>query len=208
MLLREGMVRLLAESGFDVVADAGDARDFLRKALAHHPDVAVVDVQMPPGHGDDGLRAAIELRHRLPKVGILVLSNHYDEHYVRELIADSPEGVGYLLKERVGELQTFTDSVRRVAAGGNALDALVVGRMLGLHRSSAPMDRLTPRELDVLAGMAEGRSNQGIAEALVISQASVEKHVTSIFQKLELNPTATRHRRVQAVLTYLQGADG
>lgn len=208
VLLREGIVRLLNEAGFDVVADAGDARDFLRKALAHKPDVVVVDVQMPPGNGDDGLRAAIELRSRQPEVGVLILSNHYDEDYVRELIEDRPDGVGYLLKERVGEVKTFTDSVRRVADGGNAFDAAIVGRMLGRRGTSVPLDRLTPRELAVLAHMAEGMSNQGIADALVISQAAVEKHVTSIFQKLGLSQTSTGHRRVQAVLAYLDGALG
>jgi DNA-binding NarL/FixJ family response regulator len=205
VLLREGIIRLLSEAGFDVVAEAGDAPSFLRKALAHRPDVVVVDVQMPPGRGDDGLQAAIELRSRQPAVGVVILSNHYDEEYVRELIADRPDGVGYLLKERVGELKTFIDSVRRVAEGGNAFDAAVVGGMLGRRRTSAPLDRLTPRELAVLAHMAEGMSNQGIAEALVVSQAAVEKHVTSIFQKLELTPTAVGHRRVQAVLAYLNG---
>jgi DNA-binding NarL/FixJ family response regulator len=208
VLLREGIARLLAESGFEVVAQAGDADDLLRKALAHRPDVAVVDVQMPPGGRDDGLRAAIELRRRHPETGVLVLSQVYEEQYALDLIAEQPEGAGYLLKERVGDVEEFIHAVERVAAGGSALDPEVVGRMLGRRRADGPVDRLTPRERDVLASMAEGKSNQGIAEALVVTEAAVEKHVTSIFQKLDLGTTPTEHRRVLAVLTYLRDSDG
>ena len=207
VLMREGIARLLDEAGFDVVAQAGDAEGLLRKALAHHPNVVVADVQMPPGHGDDGLRAALELRQQRPETGVLVLSQYYEEHYALELIANRPEGVGYLLKERVGDVEAFVQAVNRVAAGGSALDPEVVGRMLGRRRKvSGPLDRLSPRERDVLAAMAEGKSNHGIADALVITEAAVEKHVTGIFHKLELDPTPTEHRRVLAVLSYLRGS--
>ena len=149
VLLREGICRLLAEGGFDVVAQAGDAEDFLRRALAHRPDVAVVDVKMPPGQEDDGLRAALELRRQRPETGILVLSQFYEEHYALELIGEHAEGVGYLLKERVGDVDAFMDAVSRVAAGGSALDPEIVGRMLGRRREDSPVDRLSPRERDV-----------------------------------------------------------
>ena len=208
VLLREGIARLLGEAGFDVVAQAGDADDLLRKGLAHHPDVAVVDIQMPPGHGDDGLRAAMELRRRHSDVGILILSQYYEEAYAVELIGERPEGVGYLLKERVGDVDAFIDAVERVAAGGSALDPEVVGRMLGRRKHDGPLASLSPRELDVLAAMAEGKSNRGIAQELVVTEAAVEKHVTGIFHKLGLGPTPTEHRRVLAVLTYLQGSPG
>jgi DNA-binding NarL/FixJ family response regulator len=202
--MREGIVRLLVEAGFDVVGQAGDAEAFMRKALAHRPDVAVVDIQMPPGRGDDGLRAALELRRRLPDTGVLVLSQYYEEQYALDLIGDSAEGVGYLLKERVGDVDAFTDAVARVAAGGSALDPEVVGRMLGRRRRDGPLDRLSPRERDVLGHLAEGKSNQGIAEALVVTSAAVEKHVTRIFQKLGLDASPTDHRRVLAALTHLR----
>jgi DNA-binding NarL/FixJ family response regulator len=206
VLLREGISRLLAEGGFEVAAQAGDAEDFLRRALAHRPDVAVVDVNMPPGHGDDGLRAALELRRQRPETGVLVLSQYYEERYALDLIGEHAEGVGYLLKERVGDVDAFLDAVGRVAAGGSALDPEIVARMLGRRRQDRPLDRLSPREQDVLGAMAEGKSNQGIAAALVVTQAAIEKHVTSIFQKLELDPGATEHRRVLAVLAYLRDA--
>src|SRR3954453_11627916 len=192
------------EAGFDVVSQAGDADAFLRRALAHRPDVAVVDVNMPPGHGDDGLRAALELRRQRPETGILVLSQFYEEHYALDLIGEHAEGVGYLLKERVGDVEAFIDAVNRVAAGGSALDPEIVGRMLGRRRQDSPVDRLSPRERDVLAAMAEGKSNQGIAESLVVTQAAVEKHVTSIFHKLGLAPSPTEPRRVLAGLAYLR----
>jgi DNA-binding NarL/FixJ family response regulator len=205
VLLREGIARLLVEAGFDVVGRAGDAEDFLRKALAHRPDVAVVDIQMPPGHGADGLRAALELRTRQPTTGVLVLSSHYEESYALDLIGDSAEGVGYLLKERVGDVEAFTDAVARVAAGGSALDPEVVGRMLGRRRSpGGPLEQLTDREREVLGQIAEGKSNLGIADALVVTTAAVEKHVTSIFQKLGIESTPSGHRRVLAALTYLR----
>jgi DNA-binding NarL/FixJ family response regulator len=208
VLLREGIARLLGEAGFDVVAQAGDADDLIRKGLAHHPDVAVVDIQMPPGHGDDGLRAAMELRRRHSDVGILILSQYYEEAYAVELIGERPEGVGYLLKERVGDVDAFIDAVERVAAGGSALDPEVVGRMLGRRKNDGPLASLSPRELDVLAAMAEGKSNRGIAQELVVTEAAVEKHVTGIFHKLGLGATPTEHRRVLAVLTYLRGSPG
>jgi DNA-binding NarL/FixJ family response regulator len=204
VLMREGIARLLGDAGFDVVGQAGDAEAFLRKALAHKPDVAVVDIQMPPGRGDDGLRAAIELRRVLPETGVLVLSQYYEEDYALDLIGESAEGVGYLLKERVGDVDAFRDAVARVASGGSALDPEVVGRMLGRRRHEGPLDELTPRERDVLGHLAEGKSNQGIAEALVVTTAAVEKHITSIFHKLGLDASPTEHRRVMAALTYLR----
>jgi DNA-binding NarL/FixJ family response regulator len=207
VLLREGIVRLLDEAGFEILAQAGDAEDFLRRALAHRPDVAVVDVKMPPGRTDDGLRAALELRARHPDIGVLVLSQYYEESYALELIGDRAEGVGYLLKERVGDVRAFTEAVARVAAGGTALDPEVVGRMLGRRAPDDPVERLSPRAREVLAAMAEGKSNQGIAQALFISEAAVEKHVTSIFHTLGLDPGPTEHRRVHAALTYLRSRD-
>jgi DNA-binding NarL/FixJ family response regulator len=206
LLLREGLARILAEAGFDVVAQAGDADDLLRKALAHRPDVAIVDVQMPPGHGDEGLRAAVELRSQRPETGVLILSQFYEERYAVDLIGDSAEGVGYLLKERVGQIRAFTDAVERVASGGSALDPEVVARMLGRRRPPGPLDSLSPRERDVLASMAEGKSNRGIAEELFVTEAAVEKHVTSIFRKLDVGQAPTEHRRVRAVLAQLRGA--
>ena len=204
VLFREGIARLLADAGFEVVGQAGDAEDFLRKALAHKPDVAVVDIQMPPGRSNDGLRAALELRERRPGTGILVLSQHYEEQYALDLIGESAEGVGYLLKERVGDVEGFTDSVARVAAGGSALDPEVVGRMVGRSRREGPLDSLTPRERDVLVELAQGKSNQGIAETLIVTSSAVEKHVTSIFHKLGLETSPTEHRRVLAAVTYLR----
>jgi DNA-binding NarL/FixJ family response regulator len=206
VLLREGIARILAEAGYEVVAQAGDADDLLRKALAHHAEVAIVDVKMPPERSDDGLRAAIELRRRRPETGVLILSQYCEEQYATELIGDRAEGVGYLLKERVGDVDAFIDAVDRVAAGGSALDPEVVTRMLGRRAEHSPLAELTPRERDVLASMAEGKSNAGIAEELFVTEAAVEKHVTSIFQKLGLGPTATEHRRVLAVLTYVRSA--
>jgi DNA-binding NarL/FixJ family response regulator len=203
VLMREGIVRILAEAGFDVVAQAGDAEELLRRGLAHRPDVVVADVQMPPGHGDDGLRAALELRRRRRETGVLVLSQYYEEEYALDLIGERAEGVGYLLKERVGDVAAFTEAVARVASGGSALDPEVVARMLGRRRRQGPLDLLSPRERDVLSAMAEGKSNQGIAEQLVVTEAAVEKHVTGIFSKLGLGKTQSGHRRVLAVLTYL-----
>jgi DNA-binding NarL/FixJ family response regulator len=206
VLLREGIARILVEVGFDVVSQAGDAESFLRKALAHRPDVAVVDIQMPPGHQDDGLRAALELRRSLPDTGVLVLSTHYDDRYAADLIGDSAEGVGYLLKERVGDVEAFTSAVARVAAGGSALDPEVVARMLGRRQVEGPLADLSPRERDVLAQLAEGKSNQGIADALFVTSAAVEKHVTSIFHKLHVDAGPSGHKRVLAAITYLRNA--
>jgi DNA-binding NarL/FixJ family response regulator len=206
VLMREGIARILGEAGYEIVAQAGDADDLLRKALAHHADVAIVDVKMPPERSDDGLRAAVELRRRRPDTGVLVLSQYCEERFAVDLIGDRAEGVGYLLKERVGDVDAFLDAVNRVASGGSALDPEVVARMLGRRSQQSPLAELTPRERDVLAAMAEGKSNMGIAEELVVTDAAVEKHVTSIFQKLGLGPTATEHRRVLAVLTYVRNA--
>jgi DNA-binding NarL/FixJ family response regulator len=208
VLMREGIVRLLTDAGFEVVASEGDADSFLRRALAHRPDIAVVDVNMPPGGRDDGLRAALELRRQRPESGVLVLSQYFAEEYALDLIGESAEGVGYLLKQRVGDVEVFTDAVARVASGGSALDPEVVARMLGRRRPEGPLDELSPRDREVLAHMAEGRSNQGIAEALVITTAAVEKHVTNIFQKLGLKQEPTEHRRVLATLTYLKSSQG
>ena len=206
VLLREGVARLLDDAGMEVVARAGDADDFLRKTLAHRPDVAVVDVQMPPRHEDDGLQAAVALRERLPEIGVLVLSQFYEESYALNLIGDHAQGVGYLLKERVADVDAFVGAVERVAAGGSALDPEIVGRMLGRRRSHGPLDDLTPREREVLAAMAEGKSNRGIAESFVITETAVEKHVTRIFNKLGVGHSTTAHRRVLAVLTYLRNS--
>jgi DNA-binding NarL/FixJ family response regulator len=203
-LLRQGIVRLLGDAGFDVVAEAGDAPDLLRKVRAHKPDVAIVDVQMPPGNEDDGLRAAIEIRAGQPEVGVLVLSQFAEERYALDLIGDSAAGVGYLLKDRVADFAVFADAIRRVAAGGTALDPTVVSRMLGRRRRSDPFEALTTRERQVLELMAEGRSNRGIAEALVVTPHAVEKHVTSLFSKLGVSGAAEDHRRVLAVLRFLR----
>jgi DNA-binding NarL/FixJ family response regulator len=204
VLLREGIVRLLEEAGLEVVGQAGDAEDLVRKVSAHHPDVAIVDIRMPPTHTDDGLRAALEIRRRLPETGVLVLSQYVEEGYALELVADSAEGTGYLLKDRVAEVERFVDSVRRVAEGGSALDPEVVAHLLGRRRRDDPLAELTGREREVLALMAEGRSNHAIAEQLVVTERAVEKHVTSIFERLGLPPTAEDHRRVLAVLTFLR----
>jgi DNA-binding NarL/FixJ family response regulator len=204
VLLREGIASLLTGAGFEVVAQAGDAEVLLRRALAHKPDVAIVDIQMPPDYSDDGLRAAVELRRQRPETGVLVLSQYCDEGLAADLIGGRAEGVGYLLKERVGDVEAFIDAVGRVATGGSALDPEVVSRMLGRRAAQGPLAALTPREREVLAAMAEGKSNQGIAESLFVTGAAIEKHVTSIFQKLGLGPTASEHRRVTAVLTYLR----
>lgn len=207
VLLREGIARLLAEHGFEVVAQAADAEDLLRKGLAHRPDIVIADVRMPPRREDDGLAAAIELRRRQPQIGVLVLSQFYEEALAADLIAEHPGGVGYLLKERVGDVASFIDAVRRVSHGGSALDPEIVGRMLRRRVASGPLSTLTPREREVLAAMAEGKSNQGIAEDLVLSLAAVEKRVTSILHKLGIGADETGNRRVLAVLTYLRSED-
>jgi DNA-binding NarL/FixJ family response regulator len=204
LLLREGVARLLEEAGMEVAGQAGDAEDLLRKVNAHKPDVAVVDVRMPPTHTDEGLRAAAEIRKRFPDTGVLVLSQYVEEAYALELFADGADGLGYLLKDRVADLDRFVDAVRRVGEGGSALDPEVVGRLLGRRRREDPLEVLSPREREVLGLMAEGRSNTGIAEHLVVTERAVEKHVTSIFSKLGLTPATEDHRRVLAVLTYLR----
>jgi DNA-binding NarL/FixJ family response regulator len=204
VLLRSGIARLLEDAGMEVVAQAGDAVDALRKARAHKPDVAIVDVQMPPDETDDGLRAAIRMRAELPDMGVLVLSQYLEERYALDLIGDDACGVGYLLKQRVTDVDAFVAAVRRVAEGGSALDPEVVARMVGRRRRADPLDALTPREREVLALMAEGKSNRGIAEELVVSLDTVEKHATAIFHKLHLGGAPTEHRRVLAVLTLLR----
>ena len=207
VLLQEGIAGILRAAGFDVVARAGDADDMLRKILAFRPDIAIVDVRMPPRREDDGLVAAIEVRRRLPGTGVLILSQYCEPSFAIELIGDHPGGVGYLLKERVGDVPAFVDAVRRVAAGGSALDPEVVSLMLGRPKPGDALFPLSPREREVLAAMAEGSSNLGISQALLMSQASVEKYVTAIFRKLDLTAADTDHRRVLAVLTYLQNKD-
>jgi DNA-binding NarL/FixJ family response regulator len=204
ILLREGVVRVLEDDGFEVVGQAGDAEDLLRKVGAHQPDVAVVDIRMPPNLTDDGLQAAKRIRAEYPGTGVLVLSQYLEESYALDLVADSAEGVGYLLKDRVAEIDRFTESVRRVGSGGSALDPEVVSHLLGRRRREDPLEVLTAREREVLGLMAEGRSNIAIAENLVVTERAVEKHVTSIFSKLDLPPTAEDHRRVLAVLTYVK----
>jgi DNA-binding NarL/FixJ family response regulator len=204
VLLREGVARLLGDAGMDIVGQAGDFDDLMRKVRAHKPDVAVVDIRMPPTHTDEGLRASHLIREELPDTGVLVLSQYVEEGYAMDLLADSAEGVGYLLKDRVADVERFVDSVRRVADGGSALDPEVVSQMLGRRRAEDPLAELTPREREVLGLMAEGRSNHAIAEELVVTERAVEKHVTGIFSKLDLGATPEDHRRVLAVLTYLK----
>lgn len=207
ILLREGLVRLLEEAELEVVGQAGDAEDLLRKVRAHKPDVAVVDVRMPPTHTDEGLRAAREIRAELPEIGVLVLSQYVEVSYARELLAESAEGLGYLLKDRVADIDALTDAVRRVGTGGSALDPQVVSQMLGRRRKEDPLDELTPREREVLGLMAEGRSNAAIAAELVVTERAVEKHVTGIFGKLDLTASSEDHRRVLAVLQFLDQPD-
>ncbi len=204
VLLREGIARLLEDAGFDVAAQSGNAEDLLRHVAMHKPDVAVVDIRMPPTQTDEGLRAAKEIRERHSDTGVLVLSQYVEPGYAMELLSDSAEGVGYLLKDRVADLAEFSAAVRRVAEGGSALDPAVVSELVGRHRRDDPVDELSPREREVLELMAEGRSNQAIAERLFVTLRAVEKHVTSIFVKLRLPATAEDHRRVLAVLALLR----
>ncbi|MBN1529959.1 MAG: response regulator transcription factor [Thermoleophilaceae bacterium] len=205
VLLREGIVRLLDEQdGFEVVAQAGDAEELLRKVGAHKPDVAVVDIRMPPTNTDDGLRAALEIRSSQPATSVLVLSQYVEEGYALDLVGDAAGGVGYLLKDRVADLERFVDAVKRVAEGGSALDPEVVAQLVGRARRDDPLEDLTPREREVLEQMAEGRSNHAIADQLVVTERAVEKHVTSIFGKLNLPPAPEDHRRVLAVLRFLR----
>jgi DNA-binding NarL/FixJ family response regulator len=205
VLLREGIVRLLRESGFDVVGQAGDAEDLLRKVNAHKPDVAVVDIRMPPTNTDDGLRAAVEIRRRMPATGVLVLSQYLESAYALELLSESAERVGYLLKDRVADVDRFVEAVRSVGEGGSALDPQVVARLVDRGpRGGDPFERLTQREREVVALMAEGRSNGAIAGRLVVTERAVQKHVTGIFAKLGLEPAPNDHRRVLAVLAFLR----
>jgi len=203
-LIREGVARILEGAGFDVVGKAADAEDLMRKVRAHKPDVAIVDIRMPPDNTDDGLRAAVAIREELPETGVLVLSQYVEEEYAVDLVASTAEGVGYLLKDRVADVDRFVDSVRRVAEGGSALDPEVVSQLVGRQRRDDPLDELSPREREVLGLMAEGRSNAAIAAELVVTERAVEKHVTSIFSKLNLAPAAEDHRRVLAVLAFLR----
>jgi len=206
VLLREGLVRLLESSGFEVAGQAGDGEDLLRKVRAHKPDVAVIDVRMPPTHTDEGLKAARSIRADHPGTGVLVLSQYIEEGYALDLLSETTERTGYLLKDRVADVDTFLDAVRRVAQGGSALDPEVVAMLLGRRRREDPLQILSPREHEVLGLMAEGRSNAAIAQAIYVTERAVEKHVTSIFSKLDLAPTAEDHRRVLAVLAYLRSA--
>jgi DNA-binding NarL/FixJ family response regulator len=203
-LVREGIVRVLEEAGFEVGGVAGDADELVRKAGGHHPDVVLTDIQMPPDRTDDGLRAALRIRNAQPKVGVIVLSQFLEDRYALDLVGERAEGVGYLLKDRVGDLSLFVDAVQRVARGGSALDPAVVERMVGRRRKRTPLDDLTSREREVMTLMAQGRSNQGIAEELVVTTAAIERHVTSIFSKLDLRQVPEDHRRVLAVLEFLK----
>lgn len=203
-LMLEGIVRVLEDAGIEVVGTAADAEDLIRKTRAHRPDVVITDIQMPPDSTDDGLRAAQQIRASQPDVGVVVLSQFLEDRYVLDLVGERAEKVGYLLKDRVGDLTLFIDAIRRVAAGGAALDPQVVQRMVGRQRHAGPLDALTPRDREVLVLMAEGRSNAGIAESLTVTVAAVERHITAIFDKLDLKPESGDHRRVLAVLQYLQ----
>ena len=203
VLLREGLTRLLAESGFEVVGQCTTAEELLLKVRSYSPNVAIVDIRLPPTHKDEGFRAAQEIRARHPAVGVLVLSQYLELGLAEELLADSAEGLGYLLKDRVSNVKEFAAAVRRVGDGGSALDPTIVSQLLGRRRGQDPLAELSPREREVLELMAEGRSNQGIAERLVITERAVQKHATNIFRKLGLAGSSDDHRRVLAVLTFL-----
>jgi DNA-binding NarL/FixJ family response regulator len=204
-LLRDGLTRLLRDNGFEVVAAVEDAEALLRAIVTEKPDIAIVDVRLPPTFRDEGVRAAIEARRRAPETAILVVSQYVEQTYATELLAEGRGGVGYLLKDRIMDVSDFVEAVRRVAEGGTALDPEVVAQLFSRQRHG-PLERLTPRELEVLGLMAEGRSNAGIAGALVLTTGAVEKHIASILSKLRLPPSESDHRRVLAVLTYLQDA--
>jgi DNA-binding NarL/FixJ family response regulator len=204
VLLREGLARLLSDAGFDVVAQCEDADGLLRKAAGHELDVAIVDIRLPPTYSDEGLRAALELRARHPSIAVLVLSQYVEPGLAMQLLADSADGVGYLLKDRISDVKEFVAAVERVAAGGSAIDPTIVSTLLSRRRSDDPLAELTPRERDVLELMATGSSNQGIADALVITLRAVEKYVSSIFRKLGLPSSGSESRRVLAVLLVLR----
>ena len=204
VLLREGLSRLLTEAGIEVVGQAGDAEDLLRKTRAHRPDVVVTDIRMPPTQTDEGLRAAQVIRAELPQIGVLVLSQYVEEAHVTELLGENAEGVGYLLKDRIADVERFVEATERVAQGGSALDPEVVSYLLGRQRRDDPLAELTPREHEVLGLMAEGLSNRAIAERLVVTERGVEKHVTNIFGKLGFPLAPDHHRRVLAVLAYVR----
>jgi DNA-binding NarL/FixJ family response regulator len=204
VLLREGIARILEEAGFEVVGQAGTAEELMLKVRSYSPAVALIDIRMPPTHTDEGLRAAREIREKYPETGVLVLSQYVEADYALDLLAESAEGVGYLLKDRVSDVTEFAAAVRRVGEGGSALDPEVVAQLVGRRRKDDPLGGLTPREKEVLELMAEGRSNQAIGDRLFITQRAVEKHVTSIFGKLRLPADAGDHRRVLAVLAYLR----
>jgi DNA-binding NarL/FixJ family response regulator len=204
VLLREGIARLLEEAGFDVVGQADNADQLLLKVRSYSPDVAIVDIRMPPTQTDEGLRAAREIREKHPATGVLVLSQYVEPEYALDLLSESAEGVGYLLKDRVSDITEFAVAVRRVGEGGSALDPAVVALLVGRSRKDDPIDRLTPREREVLELMAEGRSNGAISERMFVTERAVEKHVTSIFGKLRLPADSADHRRVLAVLAYLR----
>jgi len=202
--VREGIVRVLQDSGFDVVGTTDDADELVRMADAYRPDVVIADIQMPPDRSDDGLRAVLAIRAARPGTGVLVLSQFLEDRYAFDLVAGGAQGVGYLLKEKVGDMRMFADAVRRIADGGSVLDPDVVARLVGRKRKASPLDGLTPRERQVLALIAQGLSNAGIARDLVVTVAAIERHVTGIFDKLGLNQSPEAHRRVLAVLTYLR----
>jgi DNA-binding NarL/FixJ family response regulator len=208
VLLREGLSRLLRDNGLEVVAVVEDRHALVYSVMREKPDVAIVDIRLPPSFRDEGVRAALEIRERSPETGILILSQYVEQAYASELLADGGGGVGYLLKDRVFDVDEFVDAVRRVAQGGTALDPQVVAQLVSRHRQGSPLDHLTAREREVLGLMAEGRSNAGIAETLVLTVGAVEKHIAGIFSKLGLPPSESDHRRVLAVLTFLQGGSG
>jgi len=203
VLLREGIARLLSEDGFEVIAQCGDADELLRKLSTEQPDVVILDIRLPPSHTDEGLRAALEIREHHPDVGVLVLSQYVEVGLAMRLLSDSAEGAGYLLKDRITEASDFVASVRRVAAGGSAVDPIIVSTLLSKRRQDDPIESLTPREREVLERIATGSSNQGIADELVITVRAVEKYVSSIFSKLDLPSTGSESRRVLAVLLVL-----
>ena len=207
VLLRDGLTRLLRDNGIDVVAAVEDGDALVHAVLLERPDLSIVDVRLPPTFQDEGLRAALEARRHVPETAILILSQYVEQTYARELLADGRGGTGYLLKDRVIDIPQFLDAVRRVAEGGTALDPEVVAQLFAGRRAADPLEQLTPREREVLALMAEGRSNAGIAEALVLTVGAVEKHTASILAKLRLGPSESDHRRVLAVLAYLQGRE-